>query len=493
MTTTFSCPNCTANLEYDGGDHVTVNCAFCGSTVIVPESLRQEAKEQTFTPLLAQTRQLQKIIQLINENRLRDAAEMYHNTYQVSPTEAVEAVKQLAAGRTVTPPTLPVSPAAGQQQPRRRRGCLLPALLLILIAVAIPLLLPQLGGPDLMGRIFPQNSEYDIAAEIESIVSGSGETTIITTVESTETFVIGDDENLPEAVATALAAALGEDGNGGAAGETAVAPRFVIGERGINPGQFNDARALAVAATGTIYVADRDSGRLQLFDAAGAHQETRAWDPELYTDDLEIGDDGTLWAEMSGRIFRFDAAGEPLGPLSYTEDAAVSFRKITLAPNGDLLAINGPRNTIVRFSPAGETVQTFGIAQIPGAESIDNLTTDGLGNIYVIGKAEDLLGDRQDVIFKFTAEGQFAAQFGSSGSEPGSFLGILGGIVVDGSGRIYVSDFQGIQVFDNNGRFLHLIILDGLAHDLALTADGTLLAITSQHKLYAFDTRQLSQ
>jgi DNA-directed RNA polymerase subunit RPC12/RpoP/outer membrane protein assembly factor BamB len=468
MATTFSCPNCTAGLEYDGGDHLTVKCPYCGSTVIVPESLRQDAREQTFTPLLAQNRQLQKIIQLINENRLRDAAELYHETYQVPPQEAVEAVKQLAAGRTVTTATIDLT-AMRQEIPQRRRGgCLLPTLLVILLISVIAFLVPELGGPDILGMLFAGETAGEQSVEID------GERV----------------EDVSEAAATILSEVLSEGST--EEGET-VSPRFVVGERGINPGQFNDARALAVAGDGTIYVADRDSGRLQLFDAVGAHQETRELDPELFTDDLEVDGDGVVWVQMSGRIFRFDAAGAALGQLQYSGDAAVSFKKIALALNGDLLAINGPRDTIVRFSATGETLQTFGIDEIPGAVSIDNLATDGLGNIYVIGVAEDLLGDRQDVIFKFTPEGQFAAQFGSSGNEPGSFLGILGAIVVDGAGRVYVSDFQGVQVFTNNGRFLHLITLDGFVHDLALTAEGTLLAITNAHKLYAFDTALLGE
>jgi hypothetical protein len=110
-----------------------------------------------------------------------------------------------------------------------------------------------------------------------------------------------------------------------------------------------------------------------------------------------------------------------------------------------------------------------------------------VGNIYVTGVAEDVLGDRQDVVFKFTAEGQFASQFGSSGNEPGLFMGIVSAIAVDGQGHIYVADFQGVQVFDNNGRFLELLQLEGVAFDMAITSQNELVAVTSQNKLYKFD------
>jgi hypothetical protein len=39
MPVTSNCPNCGAQLEYQGGD-ATFPCQYCGSTVVVPEDLQ---------------------------------------------------------------------------------------------------------------------------------------------------------------------------------------------------------------------------------------------------------------------------------------------------------------------------------------------------------------------------------------------------------------------------------------------------------------------
>ncbi len=464
MAETFTCPNCGGNLQHDGGDHLTVQCPFCSSTVIVPENMRPRAHRQNFAPLLAQSHNLQQIVAFINENQLEEAADIYRQTYGVSEAQATEAVRRLAAGLSVagishgTASTVQVSgPTAVKAG--RGLGCFVVAMLLLVGGIVAAALFG--GGAALLG-IFS-------AAEV-----GESAPVNLPLVATVMPFFEEVQETVQETT------------------ETAVAPLFAIGERGINPGQFNDARALAIGGDGVIYVADRDSGRLQLFASDGTYQTTWPWDKERYTDDLEIDRSGVLYAQQIGRIFRYDlATGAPLGEVLYTEDIAVSFRKLALTVNGELLAINGVRNTIVRFNAAGQTIQTITLDTVPGAVSIDNVAVDGVGNMYVIGVAEDALGDRQDVIFKFAPDGRYLSQFGSSGNEPGTFMGIVSSIAVDGRGRIYVGDFLGIQVFDNNGRYLDLIELEGVARDLAFNDQGELLAISSQNILYKFDVSQI--
>ena len=44
MAELFQCPTCSGRLQYDGGDHATVRCEYCGNTVIVPDSLRRRTQ-----------------------------------------------------------------------------------------------------------------------------------------------------------------------------------------------------------------------------------------------------------------------------------------------------------------------------------------------------------------------------------------------------------------------------------------------------------------
>ncbi len=460
MAETFTCPNCGGNLQHDGGDHLTVQCPFCSSTVIVPENLRPRAHRQNFAPLLAQSQSLQQIVQLINNEQMDEAIRLYQQTYGVSVAEATEAVRRLAAGLSLASSTAQISSETAVKA-GRGIGCFVMAMLLLVGGIVAASLF---GGGAALLAVF---------SSVEQGEEGWVDVPVIVTFVP----LAEEGQQAQEVIE-----------------ETAVATLFVTGERGINPGQFNDARALAVGGDGVIYVADRDSGRLQLFASDGSYQTTWPWDKERYTDDLEIDRSGVLYAQQIGRIFRYDlASGAPLDEVAYTEDIAVSFKHLALTVNGELLAINGVRNTIVRFNAAGQTVQTITLDAIPGAVSIDNLAVDGVGNMYVIGVAEDALGDRQDVIFKFAPDGQYVSQFGSSGDAPGTFRGIVSSIAVDGQGRIYAGDFTGIQVFDNNGRYLDLIELEGVARDLAFNDQGELLAITSQNRLYKFDVSQVGK
>jgi len=461
MAETFTCPNCAGNLQHDGGDHLTVQCPYCNSTVIVPENLRPHAHQQNFAPLLAQSQNLQRIIQHINNGQMDEAVQLYKSTYGVSQEDAVDGVRRLSAGLSLATSHIQIS-SANVTKAGGRAGCLITAVILIITGIIVAsVVVPVLGGGAALWALLSSADKGDAPA---------------VNIPSISTMVA----EIPGGLV--------------AESDTAVAPLFTIGERGINPNQFNDARALAVDGNGVIYVADRQSGRLQLFASDGTYQTTWPWDKEKYTDDLEIDRKGVLYAEQSGSLYRYDlTTGELLGEMAYTEDIAVSFGHLALTLNGELLAINSVRNTIVRFDQKGLVLQTISMETVPNALGFDNVAVDGLGNIYVVGTAKDVLGDRQDVIFKFTPEGQFASQFGSSGDEPGTFMGIVSSIAVDGRGRIYVGDFLGVQVFDNNGRYLDLLKMEGVARDLAFNDQGELLAISSQDKLYKFDVSQLGE
>jgi hypothetical protein len=57
-------------------------------------------------------------------------------------------------------------------------------------------------------------------------------------------------------------------------------------------------------------------------------------------------------------------------------------------------------------------------------------------------------------------------KIGSAGEAPGQFRA-MHGLAVDGKSRVYVSDTKGIQVFDDDGRYLGVIPVRGAAFGLA--------------------------
>jgi hypothetical protein len=97
------------------------------------------------------------------------------------------------------------------------------------------------------------------------------------------------------------------------------------------------------------------------------------------------------------------------------------------------------------------------------------VAADGKGNLYA-------LGTFNNAVFKFSPEGKYLSRFGGEGDEPGQFRA-PDAIAVDGLGRVYVSDFKGIQAFDSSGRYLAIISMPDY-----LPAFG--LAFDDQNQLY---------
>jgi len=109
------------------------------------------------------------------------------------------------------------------------------------------------------------------------------------------------------------------------------------------------------------------------------------------------------------------------------------------------------------------------------------VAVDGLGNIYA-------LGTFSEAVFKFNPEGKFVNRFGGSGHQPGQFSAAHS-IAVDGKGRIFVGDIQGIQVFDADGRFLTVIKVDGPAFGMIFNDQNELL-VAARNKVVKYALKQ---
>jgi hypothetical protein len=90
-----------------------------------------------------------------------------------------------------------------------------------------------------------------------------------------------------------------------------------------------------------------------------------------------------------------------------------------------------------------------------------------------------VLGSFNGAIFKFNPQGRFINRFASEGDDSGQ-LRAPGDLAVDGQGRVYISDFNGVQVFDANGLYLHRFDLSGYVFGLNFDADGKLYTISNE-------------
>lgn len=116
MAQSFSCPNCGAPLTAQGDDP-TLRCPYCHTSVIVPDSLRGVAStSSSATPhindaspwvggaLLSPEMSLREIGNQLRAGRKGEAVRLYRDAFNVSPTEATQAIESLQAGRPILMP-----------------------------------------------------------------------------------------------------------------------------------------------------------------------------------------------------------------------------------------------------------------------------------------------------------------------------------------------------------------------------------------------------
>jgi DNA-binding beta-propeller fold protein YncE len=138
---------------------------------------------------------------------------------------------------------------------------------------------------------------------------------------------------------------------------------------------------------------------------------------------------------------------------------------------------------LIKLDPSGQVLWrkpqiTEGLVKKSEISTVRRLAVDGLGKFY-------LLDDAQNQVYQFDAEGNFVDRFGSKGDGPG-LLDNPEDLIIDGQGRIYILDQDGIEVFDNSGRHIKLIPDDyqGHAFDIKLDLQGNVYLITNAPQVY---------
>ncbi|MGD9936724.1 MAG: 6-bladed beta-propeller [Methanoregulaceae archaeon] len=254
----------------------------------------------------------------------------------------------------------------------------------------------------------------------------------------------------------------------------------VVGVTGSDPGYLMGPRGVVVDGEGTIFVADTENHRVQVFSPDG--RLIRSWgsqgtSPTQFVQPIPItiGPDNNLYIGDRGnhRVVVYSKTGTYVREMKTT---GMDPFGIAVAPDGEIFVASSNQNLIYLFSPGGTLLDAFGG---PGREEgkLSEPTgcvfgSDGLLYILEIGTqrvqrmdqygtfrgtfisthlwkpmgcAFDAAGnfyvaDEGTFIAKFGPDGQFIEDWNGRCEQTISGAAKPTGISVDGAGRVFVTD-----------------------------------------------------
>jgi DNA-binding beta-propeller fold protein YncE len=181
------------------------------------------------------------------------------------------------------------------------------------------------------------------------------------------------------------------------------------GGAGADEGQFDSPAAIAVDASGNVFVADTGNGRIEKFSPTGAFLasiRTKGSGHGQFSEPsgIAIDRDGNIYVAEIGSKHRVQKLGPDGTFIAEWAPGLYGPRRIAIGPDDSIYVDDSGRNRIVKFSP----------------------------------------------------DGQLLASWGSEGSSEGQFKGVSSVAVDPANNKVYVADplNSRIQVFDSNGKFL---------------------------------------
>ncbi len=390
MTETFTCPACSAPLDYQGTTFQ--KCTFCGSNVIVPAEVFSRSQKSTFedfdfSSLTGRALKIAEIQQEIERGNKINAIKMFREAFGVGLKEAKLAVDALERREGldisgVQFQTIPLQFSDTQKAYAAKtvgRSIAFTAIIIILISLIS------------VGAVF-----FVIFFAVSS--SGSGGPSI----------QFSSKKEIAEEI-------------------------FKIGGEGSGLGKFKDNRDVAVDGEGRIYSANYQDGKIQVFDSTGKF--FAQWEAEkgMYLKDLAAGRNGKFYVANTNGIFLFEGKTGKLlkkRSMNRVNGIAVTFTgKLVATVHKGITIFDADLNPILQIKDAAEKASAV--------SGFDLVAVDANDVIY----ASD---SKNDDICKFSPEGKFLNRISIEMSSPQ-------GIAISNRGNLYVSDVSKIFIFDESG------------------------------------------
>jgi NHL repeat len=254
-----------------------------------------------------------------------------------------------------------------------------------------------------------------------------------------------------------------------------------FGTEGIGAGQFKDARSVAVDSQGHVYVAEYSGGRLQVFDSQGKFLTQWMLDGKRSISNIAVDRKGGLYVAYWGEIMKYDTStGELVGEITKSLPGSEGlYQDVFVALDGSLYSLDS-RSNLFQFAPDGKIKRVLKLGDKTGEDTVsfERVAVSGSGEIYLL--------DRSKGVFKFTSDGRYINKFVGSVDRSGAYRPAFN-LAVDGSGRVYVSDPDGISVYDSNGRFIDRFGDDQVVFGIVIDDKNSLWAtLRNKHTVAQF-------
>jgi peptidylamidoglycolate lyase len=190
-------------------------------------------------------------------------------------------------------------------------------------------------------------------------------------------------------------------------------------------------------------------------------------------------------------IFRFEGdSGKVLD--SWGDGLFTTAHGLTVDDQDNVWVTDADQHQVFKFGHDGKLLMVLGEKDVPGLDGGHfNKPTD----VAVAATGEFFVADGygNSRVAKFSARGEFMSDWGTKGSGPGEFR-LPHGIDIDARGRVYVADRGNarIQIFDENGKFLHQWKSEDLGRPwgLDVAPDGYLYVVDGGDLLAEPSTRE---
>ena len=381
----FRCPACNASLEMQEPGRPTVRCAYCNTTVIVPNGLRQDRNQFA-------DEGLPEIGTLIDQGRKIEAIKRYREVSGAGLKQAKEAVEALERGEAVAMEPARRSASEGTA------GCSLLLFVLVLLVAAGGVYLflspgANLGDISLPAGLPGSGPAVTVLAQGEGTGPGLFQDSRTLAVDSEGHLYIGDFQGGRIQRFAADGTPLGQwfTESGGPIGGLVTGP----------DGTFY------VLEQGEINLYERASGRRLGPIAGELLPEEAAMIAGIRFDDITAGGDGGMVALGDGALLRFDRQGrlvllnqELLAALPAGVNTA-SLRDMAVAGQNNLYLIFTFDDAVYHFDANGTYVDRFGRkGEGPGEFTAPTaLAIDGRGRVLVEDFGRILIFD-SDGIFR---------------------------------------------------------------------------------------------